>query len=384
MRTIAAFWMLLAGLADAAPGGPDQLPAGWDWGRYPESDRIQIALLPCHAGPARSEPVRAAASGKLRIPDPPDPNSLLPAGLEWGRIESPELELEQRTLEHLETDLHKREKRYEEFEKDAALAQIGRDIRQAEDSLALAEAAEKNPKIFSGDRPLLDPASRPVLSTKDCKAALRALQTRRARLEKGDPELAPQDLQSLRTELERRRAKHADQSRRLVLSQPWAGQLLLADPRDGRHVSAGDIVGLVVSKEALAIRVKGSHPLVATAPPNALEATITLPSGAQITAPYASTGFDPAAEDTPVLRFETPLEPAVGKHIPSGGMTLTASVTLKLTGPCRIVPKLAVARQDGGDAPGTGWRDAVSRLFPGSELRAEGRTSLAILPRKAP
>jgi hypothetical protein len=362
---------------------PARLP-DWNWDRFPQADRIQIALLPCQVGPARTESIRAPAAGKLRITRLPDPQTPLPADAEWGRIESPELASEKAAIQSMEADLKKRAKRYQEFEKDAALVQIEKEIRQAEDALALAEAAEKDPKLFKGDKPLLDPASRPFFSAKQYKASIEQLKSRKERISNADPDMEPADLQSLRAELERKKSRHEERSRQLVLKQPFAGHLLLADSRDGRFVNTGDPVGLAVSKQSLKIRIKGTTPLLGAAPQDTLEAVVTLPSGATITAPYTSTGFDPTAEDIPVLRFETAVAAEQMRAIHSSGIFLTASVHRKLEGPCRIVPKLLIAKEDRDDALAGGWHEAIAKLFPGAELRAEGRSSLAILPRKAP
>lgn len=385
MKRICAVLCLLgiAPISRAAEANAGRVST-WNWERFPKADRIQIAQVPALAGPARTEPVRAVAAGRLRVANPVPTDAVLAAGVEWGRIEPGEVNVEEEALSGLEADLKTREKRYVDFEKNHALAQVQKEIRAARDALAFAEAAEKDPKLFKGERPLLDPGSRPVLTAEECRAALGSLENRRARLTEGDPSLEPPDLQTLRAELRRRRAKHEEQQKQLILRQPFAGGLLLADAHDGRFVNAGEVVALAVSRERLGIRLKANTPLLGAAAPEQLEATITLPSGRTITAPYASAGFDPVAEGATVLRFETTVPAEVMKGIHSAGIQLAAGVFLKLGEWCVIVPKLLVAKEDPNNLLTAGWREAIPRLFPGAELRAEGRTHLAVLPLKAP
>jgi hypothetical protein len=383
-RICTVLCLLIASPGSRAAEATAGRPSAWSWERFPKADRIQVAQVPALAGPARTEPVRAPTAGRVRIASHGPSDAVLAEGAEWGRIEPIETNAEEEAIRSLEADLKAREERYREFEKSGVLAQIQKEIRSAKDALALAEAAEKDPKLFKGERPLLDPSSRPALTAEECRAALGSLENRRERLAGGDPSVDPPDLQTMRGELRRRRSRYEEQQKQLVLRQPFAGSLLLADTHDGRFVSAGEVVALAVSRERLSIRLKANTPLLNAAAPEQLEATITLPSGRTITAPYASAGFDPAAEGTTVLRFEAAVPAEVMKGIHSAGIQLAAGVFLKLGEWCVIVPKLLVAREDKDDLTTAGWREAIPRLFPGAELRAEGRTHLAVLPVKAP
>lgn len=372
----------LAVLAGCAPrNNPgNNARAAWNWADFPQDSRLLVAQLPAHAGPARSELLHAPAAGILRLTPGLDLAADLPVDTVWARLEAADTAAEEETLRRLEAEIDRRLQRYVELEKPGVLAQLDRDVRTAEEAVAAATFAEREPGLFSGERPALDPALRPSLSARQLGEGLRALRERRARVDAGDAALEPPDLQALRSEQERRRLARDTRVRQSRLVLPFGGRLVLADTRDGRTVGAGETVALIADPALLRIRLRASSPLLLAAAASSLEAEITLPGGATIRAPFATSGFDSATTGFSVLSFEVPAEPGAIAALGAIGADLPARIFTKLPASARIVPKLLLAREDQAGVLTGGWREAVPLLFPGSRVIAEGRADVAVQP----
>ncbi len=359
------------------PSTPPPRPA-WDWPAFPQADRLQVAQLPAHAGPARVELVHAPFSGLLRLTA--GLASEISAGTAWGRIEPIDATADDDIVHRLELEITRRRQRYLELERPGVLAQLDRDLRDADEAAAAADFAEHQPALFTGERPALDPALRPTLPASQLAETARALRDRRTRIAAGDAALDPADLQAMRAELERRRTAREIRDRQSRLVMPFAGRLVLAEARDGSAIEAGETIALVADPTTLRIRVRAVSALLLAGPPAALEAEISLPGGAVVRATFAGSGFDPTSPGTAVLWFEAPAEPAVHTALGPTGADLPARIFARLPTAARIVPKLLVARADTQDALAAGWREAIPHLFPGARLVAEGLTTLAVQP----
>lgn len=361
----------------APPPAPE-----WNWQAYPVEDRLLVAQLPAHAGPARTQALRAPASGTLQLSGELKSEQLLPTGTVWSRIDPEDTVMEEDALRRLETEIGRRQQRYVELERPALLAQLEHELRLATDTAAAATFAEREPGLFTGERPALDPALRPALSAKQAADTLAALRERRDRLAAGDAALEPADLQTLRAELERRRATRETRARQLQLTTPFAGRLVLADRQDARVVAAGETIALIADPATLRISVRPTATALLAVPAASLEAEVSLPGAATVRALFSGSGFD--ASGATVLWFDAPADPAVINQLGAAGAELPTRLFTRLSGPAHIVPKLAVARYDSRDALAAGWRDAVPQLFPGAKLAAEGRTAVAIQPPSRP
>ena len=354
--------------------------AAWNWQAFPNEDRLLVAQLPTHAGPAITELLRAPAAGILHLTAGLDLGGPLLAGTIWARLEPADMAAEDESLRRLDAEIARRLQRYVEIEKPGVLAQIERDLRAAEEAAAAAAFAEREPALFTGERPALDPALRPALSSRQLGDALRALRERRDLVAAGDAALEPGDLQSLRAEGERRRLARDARARQSELVLPFGGHLVLADTRDGRTVTAGEAVALIADPARLRIRLRAASPLLLAVATSSLEAEITLPGGTVVRATFAASGFDSAASGFPVLSFDAPADAGMIAVLGATGADMPARLFTKLPASARIVPKLLIAREDGTNALAAGWRDAVPRLFPGCRVIAEGRSSVAVQP----
>jgi hypothetical protein len=371
----------LATLAGCAPRQPENEPhTAWRWDAFPQASRLLVVQLPAHAGPARSELLRTPAAGILRLTPGLDLGAPLPAGTEWAHLEAADAATEEDALRRLDNEIDRRLQRYTELEKPGVLAQLDRDIRTAEEAVATATFAEREPGLFTGERPALDPALRPALSARQLGEGLKALRERRARVEAGDTAFEPGDLQALRSEQERRRLARDTRARQSRFELPFAGHLVLADTRDGRTVTAGETVALVADPARLRIRLRASSPLLLAMASSSLVAEITLPGGATISAPFSTSGFDATTAGFQVFTFEVPAEPGAIASLGAVGADLPARIFTQLPASARIVPKLLIAREDHADALAGGWREAVPLLFPGSRVIAEGRSDVAVQP----
>lgn len=360
---------------DPAPATTAQ---SWDWNAFPKSDRLLVAQLPAHVGPARTETIRSVALGKLRLAPDLDLSQPIEAGTVWGRIEADDAELEAVAIKRLEEEILRREQRYVELEKPGQIAQLEKDLRAADDAAAAASFAERQPALFKGERPVLDPSLRPALPASQLREAAASLRSKKDRVLAGDPQLDPPDLQSLRGERVRRLATRDARERQLKLVQPFTGRLLLADKRDGRQVAAGEALAIAVDPATVCIKIRATSSLLLALEASSLQAEFAVPGGTTMTAPYTAGGFDPAAEGAAILLFETPSTKAVFETLGATGADLPARVFTKLPTPVCIVPKLALAKYDPKEALASGWRDGVSKLFPTAAFLAEGRSAVAI------
>lgn len=350
----------------------------WNWSTFPKADRLLIAQLPSHAGPARTEPLRSIFAGKLVLTPGLNFDQPLAAGTVWASIETEETNTDADALKRLDAEIAARTQRYLDLEKAGLLAQLDKDLRTADEAVAASTFAESQPALFTGERPALDPSLRPALSAKQLTDAAAALRARRDRIANSDTALDPADLQSLRAERERRVTARDARERQLKLTLPFAGRVLLADRRDGRSIAAGETLALAVEPALLRIRLRSTSPLLMAAAADSLEAEISLPGGTTLRAPFTSAGFDPNVAGTALMWFDVAVGPEVFDVLGAAGADLSARIYTKLPAPALIVPKLLVAREDRAEALAGGWRDAIPKIFSGAKLVAEGRTTVAI------
>lgn len=366
---------------DTAAAAP--LRPAWDWKSFPESDELLLAQLPATVQPARLDLIRAPAPGRLQLDPAARPGALLAAGQIWAVLEPDEAAEETAVLTRLEKQLGERRERYRHFELPLALIRLDRDIADTQESLALAQFAEKSPELFRGDPPVLDPRLKPAGTAAQIAEQLRLLKERRARTAAGEPDTEPGDLQALATEIEQRQHTRDARHERLTLKAEFAGQLRLTEDFDqgARRVNAGELVATLEDAAVLEVRVVAALPLVHAVPAESLCAVIGLPGGGSATAEFTALNLELKGDAAvPVLRFRLAVPPGGAPSRPPLGVELPALLYTRLPAPARIVPKLALVQRDSANALGDGWRAGLAKLFPGSELAAEGRQAVAVIP----
>lgn len=368
---------LIAFAAGCARQTPPPAPAAWDWSQFPREDRLLVAEVPARAAPARLELIQAPAAGILRLTPGLDFHEPIPASTVWARIESLDTTGDEAAA-RLGQEIERRRSRFLALDRPALIAQADREIHAAEESAAAAEFAEKHPGLFQGDRPLLDPALRPALSPGQLADLIRSLREKRDQLQTGDAAAEPGDLQALRAELERTQRAAAQRRQQLQLSAPFAGVLSLADPADGRNVQPGAPLALLSDPSSLRLRVRASS--FAAGSSSSLEIEALLPGGTAVRAACSGSSFESGDRIISVLWFDTAVDRQVLSQLGAAGAEVPARIFLRLPSAACVVPKLLVARYDRQNALAAGWRDAVTRLFPGAKFVAEGRTAVAIEP----
>lgn len=358
-------------------------PPAWDWKSFPESNELLLAQLPATVQPARLDLIRAPAPGRLQLDPAARPGALLAAGQVWAVLEPDEAAEETAGLARLEKQLGERRERYRHFELPLALIRLDRDIADAQESLALAQFAEKSPELFRGDPPVLDPRLKPAGTVAQIAEQLRLLKERRARTATGEPDTEPGDVQALATEIEQRQHTREARHERLTLKAEFAGQLRLTEDFDQgvRRVNAGELVATLEDAAVLEVRVVAALPLVHAVPAASLRAVIGLPEGGSATAEFAAMNLELRGDTAvPVMRFRLPVPAGGAASRPPLGVEIPAVLYTRLPAPARIVPKLALVQRDTGNELGDGWRAGLAKLFPGSELAAEGRQAVAVIP----
>ncbi|MBS0631459.1 MAG: hypothetical protein JSS11_06065 [Verrucomicrobia bacterium] len=358
-------------------------PAAWDWRSFPEASELLLAQLPATVQPARLDLIRAPAPGRLRLDPAAKPGAILAAGQVWAVLEPDEAAEETALLGRLEKQLAERRERYRHFELPLALIRLDRDIADTQESLALAQFAEKSPELFRGDPPVLDPRLKPAATAAQIAEQLRLLQERRTRTAAGEADTEPGDVQALATDLEQRKHTREARQQRLTLKAEFAGQLRLTEEFDGgvRRVNAGELVATLEDAATLEVRVAAALPLVHAVPPESLRAVIGLPGGGTGTAEFAAVNLELKGDTAvPVMRFRLALPAGGAQPRPPLGVELPVLLYTRLATPARIVAKLALVQRDPANALGDGWRAGLAKLFPGSELEAEGRQAVAVIP----
>ncbi len=368
-----------AGVAEPAA----KAPAAWDWRSFPEASELLLAQLPATVQPARLDLIRTPGSGRLQLDAAALHGGLLAAGQTWGVLEPDDAADEAAGLARLQQQLDERRERFRHFERPLALIRLDREVADAEESLALAKFAENSPELFKGDAPALDPRLKPAATAAQIEEQLRLLRERRARTAAGEADTEPADLQGLATELDQRRRTREARRERLTLKAEFAGQLRLAADFDGgaRRVNAGELVATLEDAHTLEVRVIASLPLLHAVRAESLRVVIGLPGGGSASAAFSSVGMEMKGDTAvPVMRFRLPVPDGGVQVRPPFGVELLSLVYIQLAAPARIVPKLALVQRDSANAFGDGWRAGLAKLYPGSELAAEGRQAVAVIP----
>jgi hypothetical protein len=354
----------------------------WSWAEFPEAEELLLAQLPATVQPRRVELVRAPASGVLRLEASFGRDGVVQAGQRWGVIQSDDQGEHDAALGRLEQKIEERRKRYREFEQPFAASRLAHEIVDLEETLELARLAERSPELFAGDEPTLEPHLRPTTSGAQLTQQLEVLRQRYQQLEAQAPEAEPADLQALVAELEQRRDLEMQRRARLALKTNFSGRLTLMFDvtASERHVEVGEVIGRLEDDSAFEVRVSGSLPLLHAMPAENLTVRVVLPGGRALSAESAKPGIELRAEGpAPVLRFEVP---GALDSRPPAEVQLPALVHVRLPRAARIVPKLALVQHDTAGVLSEGWRAGLPRLLPGSELLAEGRNAVALLPGK--
>ena len=352
----------------------------WSWAEFPEAEELLLAQLPATVQPRRMELVRAPASGVLHLHHSFNGENVLSVGQRWGAIESNDQAEHAAARARLERTIEERRKRYREFEQPFAVSRLAHEIIELEETLELAQFAERSPELFAGNEPALEPHLRPTTSVAQLSQQLDVLRQRHQQLAAHAPEAEPADLQALLAELEQRRDLDKQRLARLELKANFNGRMtLMFDPAAGaRHVEAGEVLGRLEDDSAFEIRVPASLPLLHAVPAEDLTLRVVLPGGSALSGNSAKHGVDLRAEGPmPVLRFE--VSGPLGAR-PPAEVQLPALVHVRLAHKARIVPKLALVRHDAAEVLHEGWRVGLPRLLPGCELLAEGRNAVALLP----
>jgi hypothetical protein len=320
----------------------------------------------------------------LRLLPPATKSGPLAEGTAWAALEPDQDPAEAGELARARQELEERRARYRALDRPAALEKLDAEIAAAREALAAARFAERSPDLFQGDSPILDPRLKPVGTSDQAAARLKAMEERRRDVAAGDPAAEPAEIQAAAALVESRQ-RVFDEKRRPVefaASIPGTLRLALSPEPGGVRVEPGEVIATIEDDSRLEVLVRGTLPLLHTLPAEDLFCTVAAAGGTEATASFVAWGIEAQATGVgPVLRFRLPPGAFGGERGSLAGAEMPALVFVRLPEPARIVPKLALAEWDADGALSAGWRPEILRLFPGSRFLAEGRAAVAIAPR---
>jgi hypothetical protein len=359
----------------------------WKWESYPLTDKMRLGNLQCRILPRASVPITSPLSGLLRIyVDKQQTN--LPAGFVWAEFEPKLLEASSNALAEAKTKLDERERLLLQLELPKQKLKLAREIEEAQRQIRFLEAAlqtfSTNPVLGASivaasplkDRSLTEEALRRG------KEELKLMRENYRYLEATNLAVLGVDVQTPRTELERRQLEFEHQQNQARFKVPYPMQLnislQLAEGVSEYPVNTGMELAVLRDLSAIYLRVILSDPSWSTLPPENLKGVIGLPDGTRLEAPFSFKRLEKIQQrEDSVYYFEFPTN-RVNAAARLIGTDLLCELWLNLPERARIIPKLSLVMNHSKGFQYRRWNEAVSQLAPGARVLVEGQTDLAI------
>jgi hypothetical protein len=192
------------------------------------------------------------------------------------------------------------------------------------------------------------------------------------------------DLQSQKTELERRSLDFEKQLAQSRFKMPFQGQLSLSlqmvEGVKDYPVNAGQELAVIRDLSSILLRLTMADPSWSALPSEAMSAMINLPDGSRLEAPFTFKRIEKVQNrEEVVYYFQFPTE-----KIPSAvrllGTDVSCELQLSLPQPARIVPKLALVMAEPTYFQNRRWNEGLTHMARGAYVLVEGQTELAIVP----
>ncbi|MDB6023544.1 MAG: hypothetical protein JWQ04_3401, partial [Pedosphaera sp.] len=192
------------------------------------------------------------------------------------------------------------------------------------------------------------------------------------------------DLEGARMELERRQLEFDRRRAQARFTMPFAGQwiasLQLAEGVTEYPVSAGQELAVVRDLKTILLRTPLAEVAWSGLPTDKLTAVVQLSDGSHLEAPFAFKKLEKVQVREEIFYyFQFPFEESAAAA-QLVGTSPSCELWLELSQPARIVPKLALVLHEPNAFQNRHWNEALTQLFPGSQVLVEGQTELAILP----
>ena len=352
---------------------------------YPRSNKMRLATLPCRVLPRSSMNIVSPFAGQLRLyVDKAQTN--LPPNTLWGEFEPKLLVAESNALAEARARLHEKEHLTLELDLPKQTLKMARDIEETRRQLTLLEVISTNRALFTNGFSI--PGTKmSTLNPENLERArqeLKVMESTYAYLRQTNLAAMGVDLQSQKTELERRSLDFERQQTQSRFKMPFQGQLNLSlqlvEGVKDYPVTAGQELAVVRDLSTILLRLGMADPSWSALPSDSMSAMISLPDGSRLEAPFAFKRIEKMQNrEEVVYYFQFPAE-----KIPSAvrllGTDVSCELMLSLQQTARIVPKLALVMAEPAYFQNRRWNDGLTHLARGAYVLVEGQTDLAIVP----
>jgi hypothetical protein len=356
---------------------------------YPRMNKMRLAVLPCRVLPRTSMTVNSPFAGQLRLyVDKPQTN--LAAGSLWAEFEPKILIAESNALADAKSRLSEREKMILVLDLPKQTLKLAREIEEARRQITLLEVVSTNQGLFTGGISFPGVKDRSLNPDNLVRARqeLKVMEDNYHYLQNTNLAVLGVDLQAQRLELERRSLEFERQQTQARFKMPFAGQLnlslQLADGVMDYPVNAGQELAVVRDLSTVMIRLALSDPSWSALPSESMVATVNLPDGRRLEAPFAFKRIEKVQNREDIIYyFQFPAD-KIASAVRLIGTDVSCELWLGLPETARIVPKLALVMAKPTLFQNRRWNEGLSQLSQGARLLVEGQTDLAIVIPSSP
>jgi hypothetical protein len=357
----------------------------WSWESYPVVEKMRLGILPCRVLPKASSSINSPLTGLLRIyVDKQQTN--VPAGFVWAEFEPKLLAASSNALAEAEEKLNEREKLLLQLELPKQQIKLGKEIEEAKRQLALMEILRTNQEaaVAAFAQTGLRERSLTPETFQRAQQELKLMQTNYAYLQATNLQVLGVDIQTPRTELERRRLEFEHQENQSRFKIPFSCQLNISFPlADGVFeypINSGQEIAVLRDLSSILLRVILSDASWSGLPAENLTSIINMNDGRRLEAPFGFKRIEKIQQREDVIYyFEFPTN-SINAAARLIGTDLSCEMWLKLPERARVIPKLTLVLNNPQSAfPNRRWNEAVAQLVPGARVLVEGQTDLAIV-----
>ncbi len=352
---------------------------------YPRMERMRLAVLPCRVLPRTSMTVVAPFAGQLRLyVDRPQTN--LEPNFLWAEFEPKILASESNALAEAKARLQEKERLILELDLPKQTYKLARDIEEARRQLKLLEVVSTNKSIFNGgiSYPAVKDRSFNPENLQRAREELKVMEANYVYLQRTNLFVLGVDLQSQRTELDRRTLDFERQQAQSRFKMPFQGQLnlslqLVEGVKDYPAI-AGQELAVIRDLSNIYLRLAMADPSWSALPSESMSAMINLPDGSRLEAPFAFKRIEKVQNREEVIYyFQFPSE-RLASAVRLLGTDVSCELWLALPQPARIVPKLSLVMAQPNSFQNRRWNEGLSQVARGAYVLVEGQSDLAIVP----
>ncbi len=355
----------------------------WSWSAFPPTTNMRLGLVTGRVMPRNNYSILSPLSGPIHFYVTQQQTNV-PAGFTWAEFEPRILAAETAALDLAKTRLVQKERLLYEIEVPRQKLRMQKEIEDAQRQISLLELLREHPDMAPSAAHLAGIKESVVTldTIKHAREELSLLLTNFTYVCETNPAVVSADLQAQRTDLDARELELERRQHQMRFNMPFSGQLNLSVPLvagvSEYPVTVGQELAVLRDTTAILLRVALIEPGWTTLPTTQMRATVTLPNGTSLQAPFSYKRLEKSQfREEIVYYFEFPpaLADAATRLI---GAEFTCEIWVCLDQPAHIVPKLTLTLRDPSAFGTRRWDEGLARLFPGARLLLEGQTDLAI------